>query len=215
MTKRVSLAQAESVAFLLVLAGCAAPAAVEAPRAGDKIAEVRTLKVGDTWGFRPAVGSEYTIRVVAVSDSGYITEDTRRRGVRFHRDHNGVATKLDGDPQALAGVDPRLIVGWKFLDLPMWPGKQFSYRVEGSIAWFSMEMKAVKWERVTVPAGSFEALAIDACYLNESSRWYGCGQAWWYAPDVKTFVKRRTPADWARSLVEGDFELLKFTSGGQ
>jgi hypothetical protein len=192
----------------------AAPAAGQTSPPGAKVVESRVVKLGDTWTFRQAIGTEYTVKAVEVSDAGYVLENTLRPGVRTLVDRYGVATKLDGDPQALKDVNSRLILGWKFIDFPMWPGKNFSYRVEGSVAWFSIDVKGVKWEKVTVPAGAFEALRIEACYLNESSRWYGCGMTFWYAPEAKTFVKRRTPSNWARSLLDTDFELVRFMPGG-
>lgn len=198
---------------LVVLSTCGGPAAAQSPPPGARVVERPTVKVGDTWQFRQARGTEYTVKVVHVSDPGDISENSLMPGVRLHSDQHGTVTKLEGHPEALARVDRRLFVGWKFLDFPMWPGKKFSYRVEGSVAWFSIDVKVLKWEKVAVPAGTFEALRIEACYLNESSRWYGCGMTFWYVPEAKRFVKRRTPSDWARSLVDTDLELIKFSPG--
>ena len=178
--------------------------------AQPRTVDAHELKVGDSWLYKRARGDEFTTRVIEVSPLGYVTESTTFPGAKLYRDLHGTITKIEG---ALAEVSPKSLVGWKWLDFPLFPGKKFKYQAEGATAPFSMEVKVVKWEKISVPAGAYEALRIDACYFNEASRWYGCGQEWWYAPEVKGFIKRRTPGDWAKALLDTDFGLVKFTPG--
>lgn len=180
------------------------------PPASGPTAERPNLRPGDTWVYKRARGDEYSTRVVQVDSSGSVNESTTHPGAKFYRDIHGMVTRIEG---ALSEGSPKNLIGWKFLDFPLAPGKKFKYHVEGATAPFAMEIKITKWEKVSVPAGTFDALRIDACYFNETSRWYGCGQEWWYAPEVKTFIKRRTPAGWARVLLDTDFDLVKFTAG--
>ncbi len=198
------------VSFFLVwvsaTAFVVAPSAVAQPRKVD----VPELKVGDSWLYKRARGDEFTTRVIEISPLGSVTDSTTQPGVKLYRDLHGTITKIEG---ALAEGSPKNLIGWKWLDFPLSPGKEFTYQVEGATAPFSMEVKVVKWEKISVPAGAFEALRINACYLNERSRWYGCGQEWWYAPEVKGFIKRRTPGDSARALLDFDFEIVKFMPG--
>jgi len=187
----------------------AACATTEPPVSGPAV-ERPNHRVGDTWVYKRARGDEYSVRVVEVGSSGYVTQSTTHPGAKFYRDIHGTITKIEG---ALAEGSPKNLVGWKWLDFPMSPGKKFRYRVEGATAPFSMEAKVLKWEKISVPAGAFEALRIDACYFNEASRWYGCGQEWWYAPEVRGFIKRRTPGGWAQVLLDTDFDLVTFAPG--
>lgn len=168
------------------------------------------FRAGDTWAYKRTDGGEYSIRVTEVGPAGSVTDSTRHPGATFYRDIHGTITKIEG---ALSEGSPKAVIGWKFLDFPLTLGKKFKYQVDGAVAPFAIEVKIEKWEKVSVAAGAFEALRIDACYFNETSRWYGCGLQFWYAPEVKGFIKRRTPGNWTRSLLDSDFDLVKFTAG--
>lgn len=198
---------------LLLIAVCATVSLVaSAATAQPRTVDVPELKVGDSWLYKRARGDEFITRVIEVGPLGFVTDSPTHPGAKFYRDLHRTITKIEG---TLTEGSPKNLIGWKWLDFPLSPGKKFKYQVEGATAPFSMEVKVVKWEKMSVPAGVFEALRIDGCYFNEASRWYGCGQEWWYAPEVKGFVKRRTPGDWARSLLDSDFDLLKFMPGPQ
>jgi len=93
----------------------------------------------------------------------------------------------------------------------MAPKKKFSYRVNGTVATFSIDVEVVKWETIKVPAGTFKALRIESCWRNESSGWYDCGMTHWYSPEAKTFIKRQTPSSWTPVLRNSDFELKNFS----
>lgn len=193
---------------LLVLSTLFVPATAPAAEAGKTAAEAPTFSVGDSWEYQRADGSRDTIRVVELlPDGGSVTVRDSEPKTRFVRDKHLVNRRIEGE---FSG-DPRRYLGWKFIDFPMVPGKKLSYSIQGSVAPFAMEVRGVKWEKVTVPAGSFEAIKIDACYNNMTSRWYGCGQTYWYSPQAKAFIKRRTPGGWAQALLATDYELVRFT----
>lgn len=168
--------------------------------------EAPNFVMGDTWEFR-TLFTKYTGTVVEVTSEGnHNITMTSYPGTKFTRDKNLAVIKTEGTP-----VDERSFVGWKFIDFPMMPGKEFSYRVQGVTAEFTITIKAIKWETVKVPAGKFRALRIEGCWKNESSGWYDCGMTFWFAPEVKVFVKRQTPSIWAASLRNTDFELTSFS----
>ena len=169
-------------------------------------AEAPNFITGDTWEFRTPF-TKYTRTVVEVTPEGNnVVTLTSYPGTKLILDKNLVPIKTEGTP-----VDERSFIGWKFLDFPMTPGKKFSYRVQGVTAVFTVSIEAIKWENVKVPAGKFRALRIEGCWRNESSWWYGCGMTFWFAPEVKVFVKRQTPSTWAASLRDTDFELVSFS----
>ena len=168
--------------------------------------EAPNFVLGDTWEFRNPF-AKYTRTIVEVTPEGNsVITLTSYPGTKFVLDKNLVVVKTEGAP-----VDERSFIGWKFIDFPMTPGKKFSYRVQGVTAVFTISIEAVKWENVKVPAGKFRALRIEGCWKNESSGWYDCGMTFWFAPEVKVFVKRQTPSTWAASLRNTDFELTSFS----
>ena len=211
MTKLLALLLAlafSATALLEVAKPGLTPATARAGEAEKTAIEAPVFAVDDSWEYQRADGSRDVTRIVELlPDGGSVTIRDSEPKTRFVKDKHLVNRKIEGE---FSG-DPRRYMGWQFIDFPMAPGKKFSYSVKGSIAPFEMEVRGVKWENITVPAGAFEALKIDVCYYNVTSRWRGCGQTHWYAPQAKAFIKRRTPAGWAQALLATDFELVRFT----
>jgi hypothetical protein len=156
----------------------------------------------------------YTITVVEVGEGTHVTTNSRRPGIRFHADANGTTVKIEGEPAQVAPI-AFLANGYRWLQFPLHVDKKWTFQVQGSTAPFTIDVKAGKFTEVKTKAGTFEAVILDMCWTNESSRWNDCGQRWWYSPQVKRFVKRSTPSNWARSLVEGDYELVDYKLVGQ
>lgn len=176
-------------------------------RADEKeSAERPNFVSGDTWDYKTPF-SKYTRTVVEMTPEGNpVITLTSYPGTKFTLDKNLAVIKIEGAP-----VDERGFIGWKFIDFPMAPGKKFSYGVRGVTATFSIDIEAVKWESVKVPAGKFRALRMEGCWKNESSGWNDCGMTFWFAPEVKAFIKRQTPFRWAESLRNSDYELTSFS----
>lgn len=182
--------------FLVCIAGVAF--------AQDTIAP--NFTVGDSWKYRNRFG-EYRFTVTEVLPGGKnVVSNTNFPGAAMHRDSNLTVETVEGD----VPFDPRVVVGWKFIQFPVKPGDKFSYEVEGSQAKFFVDVKIKGVEEVRVPAGTFRALRIDSCWRNLTSGWYDCGMTHWYSPDTKAFIKRRTPSHWVRALVDTDYELVEF-----
>lgn len=95
------------------------------------------------------------------------------------------------------------------LPSPIAPGASWQQRVAatdstGKKNVMSLHAKARGWERVTVPAGEFVALKIvKDLYLGDAEWWRSQTRRTivdWYAPEVKTLV-RRTTSDEYRDLL--------------
>jgi len=162
--------------------------------------------VGDTWEYKTLFGG-YTSTIVSADGETYAITLSYEPKARFYQNQHLVIQKVEGDLIR----DPRIFIGWKYLDFPMAPKKKFSYRVNGTVATFSIDVEVVKWETIKVPAGTFKALRIESCWRNESSGWYDCGMTHWYSPEAKTFIKRQTPSSWTPVLRNSDFELINFS----
>jgi hypothetical protein len=171
----------------------------------DDQAPYPVFAVGDAWEFKNS-GSRYTEKVVAVTDDLNSIASSQYPNAVLVRNQHLTIQRVEGT----FTFNPNMIVGWKFLDFPMAPGKKFAYDVQGMTAPFSIDVKAVKWESVKVPAGTFKALKIESCWHNRNTNWRDCGMTHWYSPDAKHFIKRRTPMSWAPALLASDYELVKY-----
>jgi hypothetical protein len=183
--------------------GAQAPQSFEAP----------TYSVGDQWTYK-GMREPYTITIVEVSGDIRIWTSSRRPGVRYHSNSNGTTVKIEGEPAQVAPV-AFLANGWRWLDFPLFVGKKWTFQTQDQTNSFTIDVKVEKLTDIKTKAGTFEALLLDTCWTIESSRWRDCGHRYWYAPQVKQFVKRTTPSNWARSLIERDYELVDYKLAGQ
>lgn len=192
--------------ILLVLGGISCSSVPV--KANNELIEVGapTFTVGDNWEFKAPFG-KYNMAVVDVAGNENTITIGYEPKAKFIRDKNLAIQTVEGE----LTKDARIFIGWKFLDFPMHPGKKFSYRVEGTVATFSIDVEAVRWENIKVPAGKFRTLRIETCWRNESSGWYDCGMTYWYSPEAKNIIKRQTPIGWAQILRYTDFELNSFS----
>ena len=183
----------------LVLSQSAPQSKIEAP----------SNKVGDSWTFDRTDGlknvKEYSSAVVvtAVSDSEIRTSATRS-------DNGNVATTIRN--KELNRLSTETAIGKNVAD-PYYPS--FAFPLEIGKTWekevtstrsnepdwkvvTSLKGRVVGWEKVTVPAGSFNALKIEV--LGSYNGWKGSdsragkwsGQSIdtaWYVPEVKNIVK--------------------------
>lgn len=174
---------------------------------GQGAVENEQLKTGDKWTYKRASGGEYDVVISEVLPDGYITEVTSLPGTKFHRDRTWAVTRIEGKVTG----DPRNFIGWRWLDFPMSPGKKFSYQTDSSFGPVDVNAVVGNWQKITVPAGTFDALPIDGCWRNKAGNWTPCGQVWWYSPEVGTFIKRVSPRQSFGQLADFDFELVRFT----
>jgi len=176
---------------------------------GQGVVDAESLKAGDKWVYKRASGGEYEVSVTEVVADEFVTEVSSLPGVKLYRDRNWTVTRIEGK---LERGDPRNFIGWKWLDFPMEPGKKFSYRTDSSFGPVEVDVVVGKWEKVTVPAGTFDALRIEGCWRNRDKSWAPCGQASWYSPQVGAFIKRVSPRSFGQ-MADFDFDLVRFTRG--
>jgi hypothetical protein len=180
----------------LVLAALLLPGSAAA---GDDSPVLRPkVKVGDRWTYRLTdlrsvkvyemkvtfVGQDAIEAVSTVQGSGKEIDTT------WTREWNAVNDRLTGSFFPDNGV----------LRFPLKPGLRYSsqYEVarprarESFRAKNALEVSVVGWEEVTVPAGTFRALKVDApgTYERLDAPFSGPMHiALWYAPEVRRWVK--------------------------
>ncbi len=187
-------------AFLAVPAG-------PAHAAGEKV-EAPQIKVGDRWkseqrdkrtGNKEA---ETTRTVTAISASA--VEGTENDGTfKMTTDLNPIestTTAITGEP--------------KFLSFPLEVGKKWSFKYnfanktnpgKGRI---QLDAEVASYEKVTVPAGSFDAFRIETkgFWNNDATSRSGRSRSvYWYAPAARSVVRTEYEDgynNWVRELVE-------------
>ena len=200
-----------SLIVVIVFLISGAISASEQPPAGVKVIEAPDLKVGDTWTYIYKEGSvlktagevETSKRVYiveSITDKEIIVAVSRGEGEAwwketYDRQWNTISHPDRGDHQ-FREFSPSSM---SFV-FPLWEGKKWKakYKVKTAIWEGDYESKGmvVGWEKVTVPAGTFEALKIVNKITWSRRRtdthrdFEGEGEAiFWYAPEVKRFVK--------------------------
>ena len=211
------------IAVVLIMAGCATvespttpPVTAAAASAALPPQSIETPKnsVGDTWEYVRRDRATYTMTIVEASESGSVATVTSWPELRFHFDHDGTITKIEGEPSKVAPI-AFFANSWKWLSFPLHVGKKWSFQAHGANAPFTVDVTVKKQTTVKTQAGTFEALQIDTCWRNHSNNWSDCGYQYWYAPSVKRIVKRETPNTWTSSLTNSDHELVSYTLAGQ
>lgn len=90
----------------------------------------------------------------------------------------------------------------QFFAFPLIPGQsrrtEFQWSLKGRVGevrtTFRMEVTVKGWEEITVPAGTFRAIKVEASGTFQRQDAYFAGRAWWeywYVPEVRNWVKRR------------------------
>jgi len=222
----VSSLHATAVGCLLLISlSCGAsadnlPSKIEAP----------TIKKGDSWTYNKIDGwknqKEFTSVMVVtdVTDAGF-TEEAKRtdNGVVtiFHRDKNLNLLETE--------VGDRKFITTPFephLSFPLEVGKTWEQEVtytrnfDDRKVVASLKAKVVGWEKVSVPAGTFDALKImiDGPYNGSSSspsggRWSGQrSETLWYSPEAKTTVKLiyEDPDTYRSGLTKAIYEVVEY-----
>ena len=216
------------IVALICLLALAAPALGE-PATAEEVA-APDIKLGDSWlfdridGFKNARVHSTVATVIAVDDQqikiewkrpddGTVTTETCNRGLNRLVSENSAGTETV-DP-----FYPRYV-------FPLEVGKTWertvavtrSRRPERKIA-LSLSGKVVGRERITVPAGTFDALKVEVeGFYNVSDtqkKWTGrVAQALWYAPAVKHAVKWTYEDTTAhRTVHRYGYELVEYRPG--
>ena len=192
---------------LLMIAALLAASAGQAHAAGET-AEAPQIKVGDRWkneqrDKRTGNRESETARTVSAVTTSTV-EGTENDGTfKMTTELNPIESTtmvLTGEP--------------KFLSFPLAVGKKWSFKynfankTNQSKGRSQLDAEVVAYEKVTTPAGSFDAFRIEAkgFWNNDSSRSNGRSKSvYWYAPSARSVVRTEYEDgynNWVRELVE-------------
>lgn len=199
---------------VLVVAIAASPAFGAEPL----VVDAPWVVVGDRWEFagtRNGKPSTYTIEVIERGDDGRIRVKVDRSGQESTEYRDATMQYLYGGrleyPQVVARFPLRADSAWRFDQAT--GSSNSSYTGEGRV---------VAQRTLTVPAGTFECLEVEAearysvgrSSLNtlNQTRWY-CPAVKWYAQEAyrSTNWSAYNPADTYTN--QGENRLVKFTPG--
>ena len=159
------------VAFLCLVAWPVAGQQPEAPTA-----QAPTWVVGDSWVFRGTANRPGTFTVTAVDADAY--------SVREDNDGRSSLVRISRTLEIEPPYSHRTYFMW-----PLRVGATWSYQFHGATFTGSDRYTVTTYERVTVPAGTFDAfrIAVRECATERPS--VCVGLTIWYAPTVKWYVK--------------------------
>jgi hypothetical protein len=169
--------------------------AQEAAPPGSRVVNRPDLRIGDSWVFhypynqRKATSAIQNIKNALI----YVTAPKNNCGMTtlaYTQEWAQVEvcgfTSLRPPRPGPITYDPPL----QFMPFPVWPGKQWSLKYTiwggaGSVTYYA-EGKAIGWETITVPAGTFEALKIEVTITAQGQP---LPRSMWYAPEANNFIK--------------------------
>jgi hypothetical protein len=225
-----------AVATLAALAGCAG--ALGSAGSGPA-AETPAYRVGDRWvyhgddGFRVKTEWDEIHEVTAIGSGGIAVGITLKGGLDLARSELWSAP---GQVQVGAVYDNttrRFESPLQRYDFPLAPGKVWN-QWDWNYNEFTKERGQINryvnvggWERVTTPAGTFDALKMQVLMrLDDETFWRfatTCNYAVWYAPAAKAVVREERRAQYVEKSGEhggatiraqyGVVELVSFTPG--
>jgi hypothetical protein len=187
-----------ALAWLVVLA--LAPSTGSAQQQDPTEVPAPQLQVGDEWNYEIVdlwQGGQLARRRARVAslqgDRAVVALETQRANEWRRRDRS-----MTVDMRTLTEIKPAQPTFFQF-DFPLKPGKSWHFEYPNDApkrATNTVERwgHVTGWESVTVPAGTFRALRIE---IKERRLWQaGDGvfpdhqfHTFWYAPEVKTFVR--------------------------
>ncbi len=183
--------------------------AQEAPPPGSRLVNKPDLRMGDSWVFHYPYSQRKETRTIKNIKDNLIhvtapQNDCRMTTFTYTLEWAQVEVCGFTSPRRPGPItfDPPQ----QFMPFPVWPGKQWSIKYTiwpGSVTYYA-EGKAIGWETITVPAGTFEALKIE---VTITARGQPLPRSMWYAPEVNNFIKAVVVEP------QRDFELENYKSG--
>ena len=183
--------------------------AQEGSPSGSRVVNKPDLRIGDSWVFHtPYNQSKATSTIQNIKDNLiYVTAPKNDCGMtNFAYTLEWAQVEVCGftSPRRPGPItfDPPL----QFMPFPVWPGKQWSikYTIWPGPVTYHAEGKAIGWETITVPAGTFEALKIEATITAQGRP---LPRSIWYAPGANNFIKAVVVEP------QRDFELETYKRG--
>ena len=195
------------VSAILVIAGCLGAAAGPAQAAGEK-AEAPQIKVGDRWK------TEQKDKRTGIKESEITRTVTAVSANTIEGSENDGAFKMTVELNPLESTTTVIAGDAKFLNFPIEVGKKWSFKynfankINQGKGRSQLDAEVVAYEKVTVPAGSFDAFRIETkgFWNNEATRGNGRSKSiYWYAPAARSVVRTEYEDgfnNWVRELTE-------------
>ena len=162
-----------------------------------------TIQPGDVWVNR-INGQDVTTKVVSVSPDRVVLDLAGKQEV-VNKDLN----QLSGY-SLVAGQEVSYSPDLGTLSFPLKKGKEWTnhwkWKAEDYSGEGTTNGKAVGWESITVPAGTFTALRLNISYRSIVPADTTC----WYLPDANTFIK----CDITAAKKKTTIELVSYTPAG-
>jgi len=180
------------------------------------------IHVGDRWDFQHTNGLANEKDFTQIDDVVEITDDEIRVRSRIKgKPGNGIGTytrEWNAVDVGSARYQPNLNV----FAFPLQVGKKWDGNADkmlftnGKHGKFQLKGEVVAFEKVTVPAGTFDAykisIAIDAVATDEDANIGHTVETYWYAPSVKRYVKSENVFSRdGRPRSKDIYELLDFS----
>lgn len=195
---------------LLAMLGLAMPLKSSLQAQAVRQVEKPDLRVGDAWEYRkPYSGKNETWVIKEIKDGNvYVSKpnDCGRDTLVYTTEWAVVG--FCGQKDIRGGIMPQTYRDpFQLMPFPVSEGQSWSlkYRSLGGYTRYN-EGKALGWEKVTVPAGTFEALKVQV--ITQGLGGTNINSIRWYSPEVNNFIK-------SISTTEGhnDFELVSYKRG--
>ena len=158
------------------------------------------VRPGDRWTYRVTdllskLTRTSTLETTAVTASRI---ETRRKAGDGATADQGVIEAWDRDWNLLQAADVKFTPFYPTFRFPLEKDKSWS----GSVSWsgsgvttqHDLKLRVAGWERVTVPAGTFDAIRVNVRGYIHTTTGSGFGQGtikdtMWYAPAIRQIVK--------------------------
>lgn len=142
-------------------------------------------KPGSWWIIqRSNESSPFKIELIRIEDGKFITQ-VGEREINFTDEWNA----LEG-PNPMNGAWLTYTPHNHHLSFPLWEGKRwkgkFSWSNDKNTGSVNSESAVIRWEMVTVTAGTFRALKIETTIVSGKTK---IQTTCWYAPEVQRFAK--------------------------
>jgi hypothetical protein len=223
-----------------ILFAAFALASVTAPAANAQSAAAPTMKVGDRWVYdvKSGIGLtsityQETREVTAVGAGGLKIRVTGKtaNGADFSRIEDFVAPGSLRSGTLCLDEMRRYPTPLQRIAFPIAPGQRSSKWVNvvsdpgGSKGQINYSFRTRSWDKLTTPAGAFDAIRIDVLMtLDDSGPFRNgttCNFTYWYSPAVRGTVRERRSAQYTEiaemhqtiPVLNASYELASFTPG--
>jgi hypothetical protein len=232
--------KASTSARKAILLAALALAGATATAANAQSAPAPTMKVGDRWVYNVKSGIglqtityQETREVTAVSGGAFKVSVTGKTadGADFSHveDFSGPGTLRSGT--LCLNEVRRYPTPLQRVAFPIAPSQRSSKWVDvvadpgGTKGQINYSIRTRGWEKVTTPAGAFDAIRIDALMTLDDSTPFrnatNCNFTYWYSPAVRGTVRERRSAQYMEigdmhvmtPVLQASYELASFTPG--